>query len=159
MLPVFILTLLIGCTDQSQLAGPTSTPSITTMAKPAGNIFESEKFETMVVGPGGVKFLIAGSVDYALSVGGSDYALWTRANATISQSGNANSWDFTSENNFKSTFDEKGIGVSSESTVFAYTKKLPLYRLNLEYTIEGGNMKVTNIRVLDARADIATKVE
>ncbi len=150
-IPVLMMASLLGCTEQLQVTGPATTTSNRIQAKINNNIFDRIEFEKMVTGPSGKKYFVAGSVDYILSIDGKDYSLSTSLNATINKSGSENSWVISSEKNFKSLLDAKGVGIVSESNDFGYIgKTLAPYRLTLEYTIKNGLITVTDVKVVNA---------
>lgn len=154
--PLLMLALLTGCTDQTQMTGPVTTTS--NVLEQALNVpLNSEKFEDTVIGPGGVKFVVSGSVDYTLLFDGPVYTLGTIVNAEISVSGAASSWNVASGKNISSVLNDDGFDFVSEKHDFEFiAEKFPVYRLILDYTIDFSGLKVTGVKV--GRADVAEGV-
>lgn len=156
MVPMLMLVLLSGCTEQTQLTGPvTTTSNVTTQGD---NVpFSSAKFETMVEGPAGVVFFVSGSVDYTLSFNGAAYTLATMVNSDIKESGAAGAWTIASGKTFNSVLNDEGFDLVSGNHDFEFiAEKFPVYRLIIDYSVDLSGLKITDVRV--GRASMAEGV-
>jgi len=147
---VLMVVVLLGCTEQSQLTGPSTTSS-----DPSHALAKSKagfSVDVKVIGSNGIKYAVVGTIDYTLKSDSDPAVLVTLVALSVAQSG-SESYEKVSGSNAISISPNPGkTDFVSESYEMGSVAGTPL-RVWIQYSIAYNVVSLNDIRIVDSDID------
>jgi hypothetical protein len=147
---VLMVVVLLGCTEQSQM---TESVAMSNDSSPALVKASQEfKVDTKVVGPGGFKYAVVGTIDYTLKSESDPGVLVTTVALKIAQSGSEEGEKVFGSN---ATSIIPGPGKTdfvSETYAIGSVAETPL-RVWIQYSISYNIVSLNDLRIVDRDVD------
>jgi hypothetical protein len=145
-----LLSLLIGCADQSQIAGPVSSSDYAFTALAKTN--EAFKVDMKLIGPGGIKYAVVGTIDYILKNDGETVTLVTNVGLKIARSGSQDYQKVSGGNAFSFNRGPGKTDVVSESYAITSASE-GASRVWVQYSIQDCAVNLSDIQIISGDAE------
>jgi hypothetical protein len=142
---VLMAVVFLGCSEQSQMTGPvamsnTSSPALTKAS-------QEFKVDTKVVGPGGIKYVVVGAIDYVLKNETDPAVLITTVQFKIAPSGSDDWEKVLGGNTISFTRGPGKTDFVSESYAIGSIAETSL-RIWVQYGIADYSVDLNDIRIV-----------
>lgn len=146
---VLMVVVLLGCTEQSQMTGPVamSNNSSPTLAKA-----QEFKIDTKIVGPGGFKYAVVGTIDYALKTEGETITLATTMTLKIAQSGSGEEHKVSGGKIFSFNRGPGKTDFVSESYAIGSVAESS-HRIWIQYSVADNVVNLNDLKIISGDPD------
>ncbi|HCV44283.1 MAG TPA: hypothetical protein DGH68_12415 [Bacteroidetes bacterium] len=144
-LAVLMVVVVLGCTDESQISGPSAISGNPTMKLDKAQ--QQFKINTKVIGPGGIKYAVVGTIAYVLKVDDQTITLITDVTLKIARSGSEDFEKVAGGKTFSITPDPGKSDFVSESYTIGSATESSL-RVWIQYGISDKVVNVNDLKIM-----------